>query len=52
MSRRALGQRARRVSVDSGGHGVYPANGNACGDQAVTGFLTTGRLPLRDQNCW
>ncbi|TMR91660.1 alpha/beta hydrolase [Nonomuraea basaltis] len=49
--RRALGQRARMVSVDSGGHGVYLANGNACGDQAVTAFLTTGNLPHHDKNC-
>ncbi|MGW5688360.1 alpha/beta hydrolase [Nonomuraea sp. NPDC003754] len=49
--RQALGQRARMVSVDSGGHGVYLANGNACGDQAVTEFLTTGALPDRDKDC-
>ncbi|HUR08994.1 MAG TPA: alpha/beta hydrolase [Nonomuraea sp.] len=49
--RQAFGQRARMVSVDSGGHGVYLANGNTCGDQSVTDFLTTGRLPLRDKNC-
>ncbi|MEU7863170.1 alpha/beta fold hydrolase [Nonomuraea sp. NPDC049141] len=49
--RQAFGQRARMVSVDSGGHGVYLANGNACGDRSVTDFLTTGRLPLHDKNC-
>lgn len=49
--RQAFGQRARMVSVDSGGHGVYLANGNTCGDQAVTGFLTTGLLPQRDKDC-
>lgn len=49
--RQAFGQRARMVSVDSGGHGVYLANGNACGDQAVTSFLTTGRLPQGDRTC-
>ncbi|MCA2225477.1 alpha/beta hydrolase [Nonomuraea aurantiaca] len=49
--RQAFGQRARMVSVDSGGHGSYLANGNACGDRTVTGFLTTGHLPNRDKNC-
>ncbi|MFC4117196.1 alpha/beta hydrolase [Nonomuraea zeae] len=49
--RQAFGQRARMVSVDSGGHGVYLANGNACGDQTVTSFLTTGNLPARDKSC-
>ncbi|SEH03013.1 Pimeloyl-ACP methyl ester carboxylesterase [Nonomuraea solani] len=49
--RQAFGQRARMVSVDSGGHGVYLANGNACGDQTVTTFLTTGNLPSHDKNC-
>ncbi|MBB5082000.1 alpha/beta hydrolase [Nonomuraea endophytica] len=49
--REAFGQRARMVSVDSGGHGVYLANGNACGDRAVTGFLTGGHLPRHDQSC-
>ncbi|MEV6154770.1 alpha/beta hydrolase [Nonomuraea sp. NPDC052129] len=49
--RQAFGQRARMVSVDSGGHGAYLANGNACGDRTVTGFLTTGQLPNRDKAC-
>ncbi|MGW0058853.1 alpha/beta hydrolase [Streptosporangium sandarakinum] len=49
--RRAFGQRARMVAVDSGGHGVYLANGNTCGDQTVTSFLTTGNLPTRDKSC-
>ncbi|MGV9600333.1 alpha/beta hydrolase [Streptosporangium sandarakinum] len=49
--RRAFGQRARMVAVDSGGHGVYLANGNACGDRTVTSFLTTGNLPTRDKSC-
>lgn len=49
--RRAFGDRARMVSVDSGGHGVYLANGNACGDAAVTEFLVTGRRPAADIAC-
>jgi pimeloyl-ACP methyl ester carboxylesterase len=49
--RRALGQRARMVTVDSGGHGAYLANGNSCGDHTVTAFLTTGERPHHDTTC-
>lgn len=49
--RAALGDRARLVTVDGGGHGSYLANGNACGDRAVTTFLTTGRRPHADTHC-
>ncbi|MEU3501020.1 alpha/beta hydrolase [Streptomyces hundungensis] len=49
--RAAFGDRARLVSVDHGGHGVYLANGNTCGDRAVTRFLTTGERPRRDLYC-
>ncbi|WP_030230789.1 alpha/beta hydrolase [Streptomyces sp. NRRL S-350] len=49
--RAAFGQRARMVTVDSGGHDVYVANGNACGDAAVTDFLVTGRRPAEDVFC-
>ncbi|MEV7357880.1 alpha/beta hydrolase [Kitasatospora sp. NPDC091276] len=49
--RAALGDRARMVTVDSGGHDVYRANGNACGDAAVTDFLVTGRRPAGDVSC-
>ncbi|MFD1047666.1 alpha/beta hydrolase [Kibdelosporangium lantanae] len=30
------------VTVNSGGHGAYLANGNACGDSAVSRFLVDG----------
>ncbi|MFI6154614.1 alpha/beta hydrolase [Kitasatospora sp. NPDC051170] len=49
--RAAFGERARMVTVDSGGHDVYRANGNACGDAAVTDFLVTGRRPAQDVFC-
>jgi pimeloyl-ACP methyl ester carboxylesterase len=49
--RAALGQRARLVSVDSGGHGSYLGTGNACGDGLVTRFLVTGERPARDVRC-
>ncbi|MGP9016867.1 alpha/beta hydrolase [Streptomyces sp. BR1] len=43
--RQALGDRARMVTVDHGGHEVYLANGNPCADRTVTTFLTTGQRP-------
>ncbi|MCT4356865.1 alpha/beta hydrolase [Streptomyces sp. Je 1-79] len=49
--RAALGDRARLVTVDQGGHGMYLGNGNACGDRAVTEFLRTGERPARDTYC-
>ncbi|WP_406861697.1 alpha/beta hydrolase [Streptomyces sp. HUAS MG47] len=49
--RAALGDRARLVTVERGGHGVYLGNGNACGDATVTRFLLTGERPERDTTC-
>jgi pimeloyl-ACP methyl ester carboxylesterase len=49
--REALGARARLVTVDQGGHGMYLGNGNACGDRAVTTFLRTGVRPASDMYC-
>ncbi|MFF4398179.1 alpha/beta hydrolase [Streptomyces sp. NPDC001480] len=49
--RRALGRRAVMVTVNSTGHEAYLANGNACGDQAVSHFLATGERPARDVVC-
>lgn len=49
--RRALGERARLVGVDHGGHGAYLAAGNACADQIGTDFLLTGARPARDVTC-
>ncbi|MGF1430292.1 alpha/beta fold hydrolase [Kitasatospora sp. LaBMicrA B282] len=49
--RSALGDRARLVTVDSGGHEAYLANGNACGDNLVTDFLVTGHRPRHDAYC-
>ncbi|MFE9564264.1 alpha/beta hydrolase [Streptomyces sp. NPDC006487] len=49
--REALGSRARLLTVDHGGHGVYLGNGNACSDRTVTGYLTTGERPARDSSC-
>lgn len=49
--RQALGQRARMVTADQGGHGVYPFGANTCANEATTTFLTTGKRPARDLNC-
>ncbi|MEU6488373.1 alpha/beta hydrolase [Streptomyces sp. NPDC046887] len=49
--RQALGDRTRLVTLDRGGHGMYLANGNACGDRLVTDFLTTGTRPDHDTTC-
>ncbi|WP_286248527.1 alpha/beta hydrolase [Streptomyces graminofaciens] len=49
--RAALGDRARLVTVERGGHGVYLGTGNACGDRVVTTFLVTGERPGRDLSC-
>ncbi|MFE5868070.1 alpha/beta hydrolase [Streptomyces roseifaciens] len=49
--RAALGDRARLVSVDAGGHGVWLDTGNACSDRAVSRFLVTGQRPAADTLC-
>ncbi|MEV5973790.1 alpha/beta hydrolase [Streptomyces sp. NPDC051921] len=49
--RAALGAKARLVSVDHGGHGMYLGNGNVCGDRTVTRFLLTGERPATDVTC-
>ncbi|MET9094470.1 alpha/beta hydrolase [Streptomyces cyaneofuscatus] len=49
--RQALGQRARMVTADQGGHGVYPFGANTCANEATTTFLTTGKRPARDLRC-
>ena len=52
--RRALGDRARMVTVDTTGHGAayVPAPyGSACADRAVTVYLVGGVRPARDVSC-
>ncbi|MGK5733026.1 alpha/beta hydrolase [Streptomyces sp. URMC 124] len=49
--REALGDRARLVSVDAGGHGVWLDTGNACSDKAVGDFLVRGKRPAGDVLC-
>ncbi|GAB2604195.1 alpha/beta hydrolase [Kribbella endophytica] len=49
--RRALGNRATMVTVDGGGHGVYPVTKNTCAKDALVKFLITGERPARDLTC-
>ncbi|MFI6349643.1 alpha/beta hydrolase [Streptomyces sp. NPDC050560] len=49
--RDALGERARMVTADQGGHGVYPFGTNTCANDAVTAFLTDGERPQKDLAC-
>ncbi|MEV4501505.1 alpha/beta hydrolase [Streptomyces klenkii] len=49
--REALGDRARLVTVDAGGHGVWLDTGNACSDRAVSEFLVSGERPAADTVC-
>jgi pimeloyl-ACP methyl ester carboxylesterase len=46
-----FGGRAELITVDSGGHDAYLANGNPCGDNLVTRFLVTGRRPANGAYC-
>ncbi|WP_328605685.1 alpha/beta hydrolase [Amycolatopsis sp. NBC_00345] len=51
-TRAAFGNRARMVTVDAGGHGVYLVGpDNTCASDAVTGYLVNGQLPAHDQFC-
>lgn len=49
--RAALGDRARLVTADQGGHGAYLSGGNACLDEIGTEFLVSGKLPATDVHC-
>ncbi len=49
--RAALGNRARLVSVDQGGHGVYLLSQNACAADIATQFLVSGAFPAQDRFC-
>ncbi|MEV4054386.1 alpha/beta hydrolase [Amycolatopsis sp. NPDC049688] len=49
-TRAAFGARARLVTVDAGGHGVFTRE-NACGNEAVLGYLRDGVFPAADRSC-
>ncbi|WP_158888158.1 alpha/beta hydrolase [Amycolatopsis anabasis] len=48
--RQLLGDRTKLVSIDQGGHVVYPGN-NTCADDLATRFLVDGVVPIRDRFC-
>ena len=48
-TRQALGDRARMVTVDQGGHGVYLITRDQCAND--TAFLADGQRPARDLAC-
>lgn len=49
--RRALGARAKLVSVDEGGHGAAYLNTSTCANDAATNYLVSGTYPASDTNC-
>jgi pimeloyl-ACP methyl ester carboxylesterase len=51
LLRQKFGQRARLVTVDDSGHGVYVLGGNACALNLTTAYLVDGKLPARDVTC-
>ncbi|MFC4628720.1 alpha/beta hydrolase [Promicromonospora alba] len=51
ITREKFGDRARLVSVDSGGHGVYVYDDNPCALNTTTRFLLDGNLPESDVFC-
>ncbi|MEU6247657.1 alpha/beta hydrolase [Glycomyces sp. NPDC047010] len=51
LNREAFGDRARLVSVEGFGHGVYVYGDNACALNTTTAFLLDGELPEDDVRC-
>jgi pimeloyl-ACP methyl ester carboxylesterase len=49
--RAALGNRAKLVTADQGGHGTYLLTENACVSNIATTFLVKGTLPVKDVAC-
>jgi pimeloyl-ACP methyl ester carboxylesterase len=49
--REKFGDRARLVTVDDSGHGVYVLGKNSCALNAATRYLVEGEMPARDTSC-
>ncbi|MFC3454839.1 alpha/beta hydrolase [Amycolatopsis speibonae] len=49
--RAALGERARMITADQGGHGAYLYLKNKCLNDATTEYLVTGQRPRQDLAC-
>jgi pimeloyl-ACP methyl ester carboxylesterase len=46
-----FGDRARLVTVDGSGHGVYALGDNPCALNVATTYLVDGTMPARDVSC-
>ncbi|MGW8062989.1 alpha/beta hydrolase [Streptomyces ziwulingensis] len=51
MLREKFGDRARLVSVDDSGHGVYVLGDNSCALNTATRYLVEGEMPAEDVFC-
>ncbi|SCG72291.1 alpha/beta hydrolase [Micromonospora humi] len=51
LLREKFDKRARLVTVDGSGHGVYVLGGNACALNVTTSYLVDGAMPAGDRNC-
>jgi pimeloyl-ACP methyl ester carboxylesterase len=51
MLREKFGDRARLVSVDDSGHGVYVLGTNSCALNTTTRYLVEGEMPAKDTSC-
>lgn len=51
LLRGKFGDRARMVTVNGSGHGVYVLGGNACALNLTTAYLVDGTMPTGDRTC-
>ncbi|MFS0695595.1 alpha/beta hydrolase [Streptomyces nitrosporeus] len=51
MLREKFGDRARLISVDDSGHGVYVLGRNSCALNTTTRYLVEGEMPTKDTSC-
>lgn len=51
LLREKFGDRARLVTAEGSGHGVYVLGGNACALNLTTSYLVDGVLPAEDTTC-
>ncbi|MEK8142813.1 alpha/beta hydrolase [Streptomyces sp. M10(2022)] len=46
-----FGDRARLISVDDSGHGVYVLGRNSCALNTTTRYFVEGEMPTKDTSC-
>ncbi|MFD3650004.1 alpha/beta hydrolase [Streptomyces cyaneofuscatus] len=51
LLREKFGDRARLISVDDSGHGVYALGTNSCALNTTTRYLVAGKMPTKDTFC-